>query len=101
MPRRYYNYLEEFQDMHQLSSLGAFTMGIGFLWTAYYLFVSLRSGRQAPANPWGAGSLEWQCSSPPPYYNFHHPPEVTSGPYEYADLKYDAKIGGYVKASEA
>ncbi len=101
MPRRYYNYLEEFQGMHQLSTLGAFTMGIGFLWTAYYLFVSLRSGRKAPANPWGGGSLEWQCSSPPPYYNFHHPPEVTTGPYEYADMKYDAKIGGYVKASEA
>ena len=98
MPRRYYNYLEEFQSLHQLSTVGAFVMGMGFLLTAAYLFKSLKSGRKAPANPWGSNTLEWQVSSPPPYYNFHHPPQVTEGPYEYADWKYDEKVGGYVKA---
>jgi cytochrome c oxidase subunit I len=100
MPRRYYNYLPEFQDMHQLSSLGAFTMGVGFLFTAFYLFKSLSSGKKAPDNPWGGNSLEWQCSSPPPYYNFLRPPVVTEGPYEYADWTYDAKVGGYVRKGE-
>jgi cytochrome c oxidase subunit I len=95
MPRRYYNYLEEFQGLHQLSTVGAFTMGIAFLLTAMYLLKSLKSGRIAPANPWGANTLEWRMPSPPAYYNFHNPPEVTGGPYEYADWVYDAKIGGY------
>jgi cytochrome c oxidase subunit 1 len=100
MPRRYYNYLPEFQPLHVLSTLGAYTLGIGFLLTAFYLFKSLKSGRTAPMNPWGGSTLEWQCSSPPPYYNFHKPPVVTAGPYDgYENLMYDEKIGGYVARS--
>ena len=97
MPRRYYNYLPEFQGLHQLSTIGAYILGLGFLLTAGYLISSLRRGRIAPKNPWGGLTLEWQTSSPPPYYNFHTPPEVTHGPYEgYETLTYDEKIGGYV-----
>jgi len=97
MPRRYYNYLPEFQSLHVLSTLGAYTLGLGFLLTAFYLFKSLKSGRIAPANPWGGVTLEWQCSSPPPYYNFHKPPVVTAGPYDgYEELMYDEKLGGYL-----
>ena len=97
MPRRYYNYLPEFQPLHVLSTLGAYTLGIGFLLTAYYLVKSLRTGKTAPANPWGGSTLEWQCSSPPPYYNFHKAPVVTAGPYDgYENLMYDEKLGGYV-----
>ncbi len=102
MPRRYYNYLEEFQGLHQLSTIGAFTMGLGFLLTAYYLLRSLKHGAKAADNPWGGNTLEWQCSSPPPYYNFHHPPEITDQPYAYEDWVYDPKVRGYVrKAAEA
>ncbi len=97
MPRRYYNYLEEFQDLHVLSTIGAYMMGVGFVITAIYFLASLKSGRKAPDNPWGGGSLEWTCSSPPPYYNFHNPPTITAGPYEYEDLTYDKEIGGYVR----
>jgi len=97
MPRRYYNYLPEFQSLHVLSTLGAYTLGLGFLLTAFYLFKSLKSGRIAPANPWGGVTLEWQCSSPPPYYNFHKPPVVSAGPYDgYEELMYDEKLGGYL-----
>lgn len=99
MPRRYYNYLEEFQGLHQISTLGAYILGIAFLITAVSLYSSLKKGRKAPANPWGGTTLEWTISSPPPYYNFHHPPVVTQGPYDgYEDLKYDEKLGGYVPA---
>jgi cytochrome c oxidase subunit I len=97
MTRRYYNYLPEFQEMHVLSTIGAYIMGIGFLITAAYLLMSLKSGRKAPANPWGGNTLEWACSSPPPYYNFHKTPVVTEGPYEYENWTYDKKIGGYVR----
>jgi cytochrome c oxidase subunit 1 len=101
MPRRYYNYLPEFQGLHQLSTIGAYILGLGFLITAVSLIRGLKHGRKAPANPWGSCTLEWQTSSPPPYYNFHTPPEVTQGPYDgYESLSYDAKIGGYVKRAE-
>ena len=97
MPRRYYNYLPEFQDMHVMSTIGAYILGIGFLVTAGYLIMSLKKGRAAPANPWGGTTLEWACSSPPPYYNFHTPPPVNQGPYDgYEDLVCDEKIGGYL-----
>jgi len=97
MPRRYYNYLPEFQGLHQLSTVGAYILGLGFVLTAGYLIASLRSKTPAPANPWGGTTLEWRTVSPPPYYNFHTPPEVTQGPYDgYEDLIYDEKIGGYV-----
>ncbi len=99
MPRRYYNYLEEFQGLHQISTLGAYILGFAFLMTAISLWSSLKNGRKAPANPWGGTTLEWTISSPPPYYNFHEPPVVTQGPYDgYDDLKYDEKLGGYLPA---
>ena len=104
MPRRYYNYLPEFQPLHVLSTLGAYTLGLGFVLTAFYLWKSLKSGKTAPQNPWGGATLEWQCSSPPPYYNFHKAPVVTAGPYDgYENLMYDEKIGGYIprKAEKA
>jgi len=99
MPRRYYNYLPEFQELHQLSTIGAFMLGIGFVLTAIYLIQSVRKGPKAPANPWGGTTLEWQCESPPPYYNFHDTPEVNRGPYDgYQHLKFDKEIQGYVPA---
>jgi len=102
MPRRYYNYLPEFQPLHQLSTLGAYMLGLGFLMTAVYLIQSLRKKADAPANPWGSRTLEWTISSPPPYYNFHTPPTVTRGPYDdYEDLVYDPKIKGYVEKKSA
>lgn len=30
----------------------------------------------APDNPWGAETLDWATTSPPPSYNFLHPPTV-------------------------
>jgi cytochrome c oxidase subunit 1 len=56
---------------------------------------SLFFGRRAPANPWGAATLEWQCSSPPPHDNFATPPAV-GDPYVFDDLVYDPAEGGYV-----
>jgi len=97
MPRRYYNYLPEFQPLHVLSTLGAYTLGLGFLLTAFYLWKSIKNGKKAAANPWGGATLEWQCSSPPPYYNFHKAPVITAGPYDgYENLMYDEAIDGYV-----
>ena len=40
--------------------------------------LSLRRGQPAPADPWGADSLEWSIASPPPEYNFAEIPVVSS-----------------------
>jgi cytochrome c oxidase subunit 1 len=95
MPRRYYNYPEEFKFWHHLSTGGSYIMTIGFLLMAWYFLHSLFRGKRAPANPWGAATLEWQCSSPPPAENFDTPP-VAGDPYDFTNLEYDSQIGGYV-----
>ncbi len=97
MPRRYYDYVPEFTIFHRLSTIGAFTLLLGFLLVAGYLAASLRSGRRAHANPWGGASLEWQCASPPPYYNFAQPPKAAD-PYDFQGMRYDEKARGYVNS---
>ncbi|MEZ6044973.1 MAG: cbb3-type cytochrome c oxidase subunit I [Planctomycetaceae bacterium] len=95
MPRRYYNYVEEYQIYHQLSTIGAFLMGISLVCAAVVLIRSLKNGKQAPANPWGAATLEWKCSSPPPHNNFDHAP-VVGDPYDMQSVVYDPAIEGFV-----
>jgi cytochrome c oxidase subunit 1 len=102
MPRRYYNYLPEFQIFHQASTIGAFILGLGFLMTTVSLLRSLMKKPDAPQNPWGSNTLEWTLPSPPAWYNFDQVPHIVEGPYEYDKWVYDDKIGGYVlKGTEA
>ena len=100
MPRRYATYVPEYEIFHQLSTIGAITLGIGMVGAVAVLVISLFNGRKAPANPWGAATLEWTCTSPPPFYNFEHAPAVDA-PYDFSDLKYDPQVGGYVKDPNA
>ena len=83
MPRRYHAYPPEFQVLNVLSSAGASILGIGYLLPMVYLTWSLRYGRLASDNPWGAVGLEWNTTSPPPTANFAEPPEVTWEAYDY------------------
>ncbi|MBL8204798.1 MAG: cytochrome c oxidase subunit I [Blastocatellia bacterium] len=83
MPRRYYDYLPEFQTLHQVSTVGSWILGLGFLIMVGYLLASLKVGAVAPANPWGGLTLEWQTSSPPPLHNFEKQPNTKIGPYDY------------------
>ncbi|MCA9192963.1 MAG: cbb3-type cytochrome c oxidase subunit I [Planctomycetales bacterium] len=98
MPRRYARYLEEFQVLHQISTAGAFVLGAGLFVALGVLIHSLMRGRRAPNNPWGAATLEWQCTSPPPFYNFASAPSVTD-PYDYLPLKYISEEEGWVYIS--
>jgi cytochrome c oxidase subunit 1 len=84
MPRRYFDYLPEYQSLNQISSVGSWTIGLGFLIVLAVLIHALRGGEIAGDNPWGAKTLEWTTSSPPPHENFKHEPKVTAGPYEYS-----------------
>jgi cytochrome c oxidase subunit I len=83
MPRRYWQYPDEFQVLNVMSSAGASILGIGYLLPLFYLVWSLKYGKVASANPWGATGLEWQVPSPPPTENFTETPKVDQEPYLY------------------
>jgi cytochrome c oxidase subunit 1 len=83
MPRRYFDYLPEYEPLNRLSSIGAYTIGTGFLIALVVILHSIFKGEKAPDNPWGAKTLEWTTTSPPPHENFYQQPVVTAGPYEY------------------
>jgi cytochrome c oxidase subunit 1 len=83
MPRRYHAYPPEFQVFNVLSSAGASILGLGYLIPGIYFVWSLKYGKLAGPNPWGATGLEWQTSSPPPPENFEITPVVTTEAYEY------------------
>ncbi|HEX6982642.1 MAG TPA: cytochrome c oxidase subunit I [Balneolaceae bacterium] len=93
MPRRYYNYIEQFQIFHQVSTIGSYILGLGFLLVFIYLVKSLINGEKAPANPWGSRGLEWQVSSPPPQHNFNHTPVIVHGPYDYHQPMDEFQLG--------
>ena len=96
MPRRYWLYDPQYTVLHQISTVGAVIMGLSIVLMILNLFVSLKSGRKAPANPWGGSTLEWRTTTPPPLYNFHEPPEIPEEPYCYDDVEYDEATGGYI-----
>jgi len=83
MPRRYADYLPEFTSLNQISSIGAWMIGLGFLVALYVIIQGLLKGEKAPDNPWGSKTLEWTIQSPPVHHNFDTEPIVTAGPYEY------------------
>ena len=83
MPRRYFDYIEPFHSLNAISTVGSWLIASGFLLSLYVIVSGIRSGAKAPANPWGAKTLEWQTPSPPPHNNFAVEPIVTAGPYEY------------------
>jgi cytochrome c oxidase subunit 1 len=89
MPRRYYNYLDQFQKFHVFSTVGSWILASGFLVMLWVLIKSLREGAPAPGNPWHSLGLEWQSASPPPLENFEKDPVVTHGPYDYHLVKTD------------
>jgi cytochrome c oxidase subunit 1 len=84
MPRRYHAYPPEFQVLNVMSTAGASVLGVGYIIPMIYFVWSMRYGKNAPANPWGATGLEWKTSSPPPTDNFETPPVVTEDPYTYS-----------------
>jgi len=93
MPRRYFNYLEQFQPFHQTSTVGAYIMGVGFIIIAIYLVYSLFKGKNAGSNPWGSRALEWQTASPPPLHNFEYVPVIINGPYDYHKPMSEFQLG--------
>ncbi len=86
MPRRYYNYPEQYHSLHAISTYGSWIMATGFIIMAVYLIHSLIKGKKASGNPWGSLTLEWTSASPPPRENFIGTPVLKYGPYDYDKL---------------
>lgn len=84
MPRRYYDYLPEFATGQFISTVGSWILAAGLGLMFWNLYAGLRRGAPAGPNPWGAATLEWTLSSPPPHENFEHEPRVDHGPYDFA-----------------
>ena len=87
MPRRYASYEPQYQVYHQISTVGAFVMGIGLFMVLGNWIHSYRE-RKAPANPWGSNTLEWQTTSPPPHDNFKVTP-AAGDPYDLHRWRWD------------
>ena len=97
MPRRYYDYLPQFQELHQISTIGSWILGFGFIVLLIMFSRSLISGKAAPRNPWGSAALEWMTPSPPPIFNFlpGKEPILTRGQYDYHLATEDELYEGY------
>lgn len=85
MPRRYYDYLDQFQGLHGMSSIGSYVLGLGFVVMLYMFIKSLMSGKKSPRNPWRSAGYEWmpQIATPPVEHNFIEQPIMRRGPYDY------------------
>ena len=86
MPRRYYDYLPQFETGYYFAGFGAYMMIAALLLMFYNLLISLRKGERAPADPWGGTTLEWSLPSPPPMHCFEDQPAVPSYPYDFTEI---------------
>jgi len=84
MPRRYYDYLPEFQIYHVISTIGSWILVAGILIMITNLIKALLSkAKTTEKNPWGGETLEWQIETPPIHENFIDIPTIHEAPYAY------------------
>jgi cytochrome c oxidase subunit 1 len=83
MPRRVYDYSDQFSSWNLFISISSFVLGASSIVWIYNMITSWLRGPLAGDNPWRAMTLEWQVSSPPPVFNFDEIPQVVGNPYEY------------------
>ncbi|GBU12133.1 cytochrome o ubiquinol oxidase subunit I [Enterobacterales bacterium] len=90
----------EFHTLLVIAACGAALIALGILCQLIMIFVSVRDrdqNRDLTGDPWGARTLEWSTSSPPPFYNFAIVPQVHD-----RDAFWDMKEKGeaYVKPAK-
>ncbi|HZU81112.1 MAG TPA: cytochrome c oxidase subunit I, partial [Acidimicrobiales bacterium] len=80
MPRRVATYPSGlgWQNLNQWSTVGAYIIGLSFVFFLVNLWVSWRNPVPAGDNPWDGHALEWFSSSPPAHHNFTRLPPVRS-----------------------
>jgi cytochrome c oxidase subunit I len=92
MPRRYYNYPDQFQQLHVFSTFGSWVLGTGLILAAISMLSSLRKPYDAPRNPWGGSTLEWETQSPPIEHNFDQDMVLKHAPYDYRPLREETSL---------
>ena len=86
-PRRVADYTPDFNTSNLISTIGAYTVGLGMIVLLWSVVHSWRKGAVAPMNPWGAKTLEWSVPNPIPLENFDQEPIVSDHPYTYGKVK--------------
>ncbi len=92
VPRRYFAMGEtdfipaSAQTMNAGITIAALIVGLAQLIFIYNVIYSLRKGKKAEANPWGATTLEWQTADTPPKHGNwgEHLPEVHRWAYDFS-----------------
>lgn len=87
MPRRYYDYLPQFEPLQKISTVGSWILVGTIFFIVGYLIHALIKGKKATSNPWGGVTLEWHLPSPPIQENFEVIPSITHKPYDFSQLK--------------
>ena len=87
MNRRIADYPADMVTGNVIVSVAAFLLAASFIPFVYNMVTSWKRGPVASANPWGARTLEWETTSPPPLENFKSPPVVVGDPYGYGEPK--------------
>ena len=79
MTRRMYTYPAGmgWTTLNQISTVGAFIMGLGFIFIVWGIVTSiLHPVKDTTGDPWDARTLEWSLPSPAPHYNFARIPQI-------------------------
>jgi cytochrome c oxidase subunit 1 len=78
MPRRIYTYAsgQGWDLWNLMSTIGAFIIALSVLTFMINFVISARQKVAAGNDPWGAATLEWATTSPPPAYNFDTVPPL-------------------------
>jgi cytochrome aa3-600 menaquinol oxidase subunit I len=79
MTRRVYTYGWDtgWAPANFVSTIGAFLMGIGFLFQVWQIAYSMKNRElDKTGDPWNGRTLEWSIPSPAPMYNFAVEPQV-------------------------
>jgi cytochrome c oxidase subunit I len=97
MPRRFADYpaLAGWPELNLISTAGSLLLAFGVVCFLAAVALALRQPRTAPADPWGANSLEWATMSPPPEHNFIRLPPIRS-----ERPVFDARVGRVGEAAE-
>jgi cytochrome c oxidase subunit 1 len=91
MSRRISRYAEhpEWGTLNLLESVGAGIIALGVLIFLINVWISLRTRVIAGDDPWGAQTLEWWTSSPPPPENFNRPLPPIKSYYPLLELRHE------------
>jgi cytochrome o ubiquinol oxidase subunit 1 len=69
-----------FQPYFIIAAIGALLIFAGFgcqVWQLVYSIINRDKLKDKTGDPWHGRTLEWSLSSPAPFYNFAHTPEVS------------------------